>query len=125
VLEGVAFGLRDNFELLNNLGLPRPSEVRLSGGGARSSVWQQMIADVVGVELVNVEITEGAALGAAILAGVGAEVWQSVDIACDRVVRPTTSTKPSTRNHDNYGVHYRRFRELYPPLKGFFETDVS
>ena len=71
VLEGVSFGLRDSLELIKGLGVPI-TQVRASGGGARSAVWRQIQADVFGAELVLVNVTEGAAFGAALLAGVGA-----------------------------------------------------
>jgi xylulokinase len=71
VLEGVAFGLRDCFELVREAGLCTIEQVRVSGGGAKSPVWLQILADVLGVELVTVKTTEGAAYGAAMLAGVG------------------------------------------------------
>ncbi len=72
VLEGVAFGLRDNMELVRRAGLGQIREVRVSGGGARSPLWRQILADVMDAELVTVNTTEGAAFGAALLAGVGA-----------------------------------------------------
>jgi xylulokinase len=71
VLEGVAFGLRDSFELIKASGLSSIQQVRVSGGGARSPLWRQILADVFGAELVTVNTTEGAAYGAALLAGVG------------------------------------------------------
>ena len=67
VLEGVAFGLKDSFTLIDQAGLPEQFEVRISGGGAKSPVWQQIIADVLGAPLVNINTTEGGAFGAAIL----------------------------------------------------------
>src|SRR5690554_1229004 len=75
VLEGVAFGLKDIFNLMQQSGLPAPDQVRVSGGGAKSPLWRQILADVLGTELVTVNTTEGAAYGAALLAGVGTGVW--------------------------------------------------
>ena len=74
VLEGVSFGLRDSLELIRGLGVPI-TQVRASGGGARSALWRQIQADVFGSELVLVNVTEGAAFGAAILAGVGGGIY--------------------------------------------------
>ena len=81
VLEGVAFGLRDSFELMKQAGQKEIRQVRVSGGGARSLLWRQILADVLGAELVTVNTTEGAAYGSALLAGVGAGLWPDVDSA--------------------------------------------
>ena len=95
VLEGVAFGLRDSFELMKRVGLSDIRQVRVSGGGARSPLWRQILADVLDSELVTVNTTEGAAYGAALLAGVGAGVWPDVDAACEQTIRVTGSTQPN------------------------------
>ncbi len=116
VLEGVAFGLRDNLHLLGDAGLPAPREIRLSGGGARSPVWRQILADVLGVELVTVQTTEGAAYGAALLAGVGAGLWTSVEKACEATVRAEQVITPRTELVTTYSELHDRFRELYPIL---------
>ena len=119
VLEGVALGLRDNFKLLQQAGLPLPREVRISGGGARSALWRQIIADVLGTDLVMVEITEGAAMGAAILAGVGSGCWESVESACSAIVAPQEVTHPGPEA-DQYADPYDAFTALYGQLKPFF-----
>src|SRR3954451_5206979 len=72
VLEGVAFGLRDGLDLMTAAGMPPPAQIRASGGGTASELWRQILADVLAAELATVETTEGAAYGAALLAGVGA-----------------------------------------------------
>ncbi len=120
VLEGVAFGLRDNFHLLEEAGLPAPGEVRLSGGGARSPVWRQILADVLGVELVTVQTTESAAYGAALLAGVGAGMWTSVEEACDATVQSAEVVRPSAEMLPVYSVLHSQFRELYPILGPYY-----
>ncbi|HEX7598269.1 MAG TPA: xylulokinase, partial [Polyangia bacterium] len=94
VLEGVAFGLRDSFELMKQAGQKEINQVRVSGGGARSLLWRQILADVFGAELVTVNTTEGAAYGAALLAGVGAGLWANTDQACQSAVKITGSTLP-------------------------------
>ena len=81
VLEGVAFGLRDSLELLRAAGVPDVEEIRVSGGGARSQLWLRIIASVFDCNMVTVNITEGAAYGAALLAGVGGGIWPDVDTA--------------------------------------------
>jgi xylulokinase len=118
VLEGVAFGLRDCFQLLAPH-LPPSYEIRISGGGAKSGLWQQILADVIGRPLVNVNTTEGAAFGAALLAGVGAGLAADVATICAGAVQTGETVKPgpeSARYEAAYGV----YRGLYPALAGVF-----
>ncbi len=122
VLEGVAFGLRDGFALMQRAGLPTPEQVRVSGGGARSALWRQILADVLNSELVTVNTTEGAAFGAALLAGVGAGLYPSVEAACDATVRLTGSTPVQLDCVPEYSAAYARYRELYPALKPTFDA---
>jgi len=117
VLEGVAFGLRDSFELIKEAGLPNIEQVRISGGGAKSPLWRQILADVFNAELVTVNTTEGAAYGAALLAGVGAGVWPDVDAACDACVKVTGSTTPQAELVPLYESAYQNYTQLYPALK--------
>lgn len=117
VLEGVAFGLRDGFELMKGAGLTDIKQVRVSGGGAKSPLWRQILADVLNAELVTVNTTEGAAYGAAMLAGVGAGVWPSVDAAAAACVQLTGSTRPQAEGVARYEKVYALYRQLYPALK--------
>jgi xylulokinase len=117
VLEGVAFGLRDSFELMREAGLAQINQVRVSGGGAKSPLWRQILADVLDAELVTVNTTEGAAYGAALLAGVGAGVWPDVDTACQATVKTTGSTTPQPHIVTRYQSSYELYRRLYPDLK--------
>jgi xylulokinase len=120
LLEGVAFGLRDSFELMKGAGLGHIRQVRVSGGGARSPLWRQILADVLGAELVTVNTTEGAAFGAALLAGVGAGMWPTVDEACAAAIHLTGSTVPIAANLGRYDELYRIYGVLYPVLKSSF-----
>jgi len=115
VLEGVTFGLKDSFELIQTAGLGSINQVRVSGGGAKSHLWQQILADSLGVELVTVNTTEGAAFGAALLAGVGAGFYSSVPEACQQMISLTGSTQPSV-DQDAYQDSYPQYRALYPAL---------
>ena len=117
VLEGVAFGLRDSFELIKSAGLSPIRQVRVSGGGARSPLWRQILADVFQSELVTINTTEGAAYGAALLAGVGAGFWPDVDTACQAAVKITGSTQPTPAGMTAYDHYYDLYRQLYPALK--------
>ena len=115
VLEGVAFGIKDSFTLIQNAGLGKIDQVRISGGGARSHLWRQIMADVLGVELVTVNTIEGAAFGAALLAEVGAGIFKNVPDACAANIQITGRTSPTqaTRIYQDY---YPRYRALYPAL---------
>jgi xylulokinase len=117
VLEGVAFGLRDSFELIKSAGLSQIRQVRVSGGGARSPLWRQILADVFNSELVTVNTTEGAAYGAALLAGVAAGYWPDVESACKAGIRITGSTLPTAEGVAAYEPIYNLYRQLYPALK--------
>jgi xylulokinase len=119
LLEGVAFGLRDGFALLRAAGLGATGEVRVSGGGARSQLWRQILASVLGVELVSVAAGEGAAYGAALLAGVGAGAWPDVDAAC-ALVATGERVAPDTDQRAVYDRLYAHYRELYPALRPTF-----
>jgi xylulokinase len=121
VLEGVAFGLRDSFELMKSAGLAEVRQVRISGGGARSALWRQILADVLNAELVTVNTTEGAAYGAALLAATGAGIYPDVDAACAATIRLTGSTAPGAASVA-YAEVYPLYRELYPALRPSFNA---
>jgi xylulokinase len=116
ILEGVAFSLRDTFEIFREMNVP-VAAVRAGGGGARSKVWRQIQADVYGraVETVNTE--EGAAYGAALLAGVGGGAWPTVDAACDAVVKVSARLTPDAATVRLMDKQYQSFRKLYPALR--------
>ena len=121
VLEGVAYGLRDNLLLLRASGLPAPERIRISGGGAKSTLWRQILADVMGYPLNVVEVTEGAAMGAALLAGTGRGIWPSVQEACDATVSTRELSVPG-KFQSRYSGLYEQFKELYPRLKDFYHS---
>ena len=116
ILEGVAFSLKDSFTIFREMNLP-VQRIRLGGGGARSGLWRQIQADVYGrtVEIVMAE--EGAAYGAAILAGAGAGAWKSVDEACDAVVQTAQQIVPEPENVLVLEQAYRAYRRIYPALR--------
>jgi xylulokinase len=119
VLEGVAFGLKDGFNLIAEAGLPARIEVRVSGGGARSTLWKQILADVLGATLVSTNSTEGAAYGAALLAAVGAGVYPDVVSACDATILTSDAVTPG-ENQGAYAAPYALYTGLYPALKQTF-----
>jgi xylulokinase len=121
VLEGVSFGLKDSFTLIQNAGLGKINQVRASGGGTKGALWRQILASVLEAELVTVNTTEGAAYGAALLAGVGAGAWPDVQSACRSCVRITGSTQPDPSHLQMYRKSHALYRELYPALKSSFQ----
>jgi xylulokinase len=124
VLEGVAFSLRDSFTIFSELALP-VQKVRLGGGGARSPLWRQIQADVYGQAVETVVTEEGAGYGAALLAGVGAGVWRSVDEACDAVVRGAQITEPNPQAARVLTERYGEYRRLYPALRDVYRKRVE
>lgn len=121
VLEGVAFGLGDGLDLMTGAGLDAPAQIRASGGGTRSALWRQILSDVLGAEIVTVATEEGAAYGAALLAGVGAGWYPSVEEACRTVVRVRPSASPSDET-DRYRERHQQYRALYPALAPTFHS---
>src|SRR4030095_8015356 len=122
VLEGVAFGLKDIFNLMKDVGLGSVDQIRLSGGGAKSSLWRQILADIFEAELVTVNTTEGAAYGAALLAGVGAGVWPDVDTACAETIFISDRVSPNAETSATYRSAYHEYQNLYPALKPTFHA---
>jgi xylulokinase len=116
VLEGVAFSLKDCLSIIEQQGLPI-EQIRATGGGAKSPIWRQVIADVLGVELVTTSNTEGPAFGAALLAGVAGGVYASVEEACAATVRIAEQTSPQAETAAVYADAYGVFQALYPALK--------
>src|SRR3989304_6625581 len=106
-------GLRDVLEIMKDMGV-RIEQVRGSGGGARSPLWRQILADVFDKEVVTVTATEGAAFGAAMLAGGGSGVFPSVEAACDRTIALVHATAPAPAGAAAYGRLCDAFRGLSP-----------
>ncbi len=121
VMEGVAFGLKDSLEILRDLGVSI-GNVRANGGGARSEVWRQIMADVFDFPLSTIGVDEGPALGAALLAGVGAGVYSSIEEACSAVVKVAGTTPVIKENAETYARSYEVYRNLYPALKDSFHA---
>jgi xylulokinase len=116
ILEGVAFSLRDTFTIFQEIRVPVKT-IRLGGGGAKSALWRQIQADVYGQHVETIGAEEGAAYGAAILAGVGAKVWPSVDAACKTAVRVTGTLGPNPADSVVMEKSYAAYRRMYPAMK--------
>ena len=119
VMEGVAFSLRDSFTILEEMEVPA-GRIRLGGGGARSPLWAQIQADIYGRDVEIPKAEEGAAYGAAILAGVGVGFWPSVDAACNAVVEiaQRVCTRPDVVTPMN--ARYAQYKKIYPALRSIF-----
>jgi len=117
ILEGVSYEIRTNLDVMRELGLPA-SEVRVTGGAARSETWMQIQADVLGVPVIRTAMEEATALGAAILACRGVGVFQSVVEAAERMVRPLEPLRPAAANREQYDRGFERYRRLYTALSG-------
>jgi xylulokinase len=123
ILEGVAFSLRDTFAIFAEMNVP-VRNIRLGGGGARSRLWRQIQADVYGQEVEIVEAEEGAAFGAAILAGVAAKVWPSVDAACDAAVCVVERVTPIPANVAVMNAAGMAYRRIYPAMKSILASQL-
>jgi xylulokinase len=116
VLEGVAFALRDALDLVEELG-GRPRVGRISGGGARSRLWLEIVASVLEMPLEATVVDEGAAYGAALLGGVAAGVWGDARAAVSECVKVTRTIEPRAEWIEPYAEARERFRGLYPALR--------
>jgi xylulokinase len=119
VMEGVAFGMRDQLELLRSQGIC-PNEAVISGGAARSGVWRHIFTNIIGMPLYTVNTTEGAAFGAAILAAVGTETYPDVPTACKAMIRRVDTSQPDPVASADYERLYPAFKGIYPALKDTF-----
>ncbi len=120
VMEGVGFGLRDSLELIKDKGI-EINKIRLIGGGARSPVWQQILADVFGEQINLLNIEEGPAFGAAIIAGVGVGCFASFEEAEEKMIEVVKIISPDKEKVKVYDQYYEVYRGLYPSLKENFE----
>ncbi|MGQ9729687.1 MAG: xylulokinase [Candidatus Zipacnadales bacterium] len=120
VMEGVAYGLRDSFELIKRMNV-EITQVRASGGGARSRFWVQLQADVTGLAHSYINVDEGPAYGAALLAGVGTGVWSTVPEACHAAIRVVETLEPHPDHVSFYNRGYLVYQSLYHLLKDSFD----
>ncbi len=119
LLEGVTYGMKDGLSIMQEMGIP-VSEVRASGGGARSDFWLQLQADIYRQPIVSTSAAEGPAYGVAILAGVGTGVWNSVEEAAKVCVKSVRRRKPNKKLEGVYGRGYGVYGKLYGDLRERF-----
>lgn len=124
IVEGVSFGLRDSVEIMRELKIPM-NEIRITGGGAKSPFWCQMLADIFGQEVVTIAPQEGPAFGAALIAGVGSGVYKSFEDCTKKIIKIERNYKPDMANKDIYKHSYKIFTELYPKLKKSFREAAT
>ncbi len=121
IMEGITYGMKDSLEIMRGMGIP-VGEIRLSGGGAKSAFWGQMQADVYGSAVCTINATEGAAYGAALLAGVGTGVWDSVEEACEAGISVTSQYAVNEGSARVYEEFYPVYQQLYRSLEGEFDV---
>jgi xylulokinase len=124
VIEGVTYSLKDTFTIFAEIHVP-VERIRLGGGGARSALWQEIQADVYAHEVEILKAEEGAAYGAAILAGVGSGCWKSVDEACDAAVCVAKRVSPVRETSATMQCGYQTYRRIYPALHSIFGENQS
>jgi xylulokinase len=121
VMEGITFGLYDLLQIIRDLGMEIQT-IYASGGATESELWRQMLADIFAAEIVTTNATQGAAFGAAMLAGIGTGVFKDATEAAEATIVVTGSTTPNQRDHAVYRSPFELYRSLYPQLKGSFRT---
>ena len=121
VLEGVAFALRDSFEVAKSLGI-QIERTKICGGGAKSPLWRQMIADIFNIKVDIPESEEGPAMGGAMLAAVACGEYASVEEAAEKIVKIVDTVEPIPENAARYEKQYQKFRRIYPAVKELFDV---
>lgn len=119
VLEGVAFALRDSFEVARKLGL-NIKRSKICGGGAKSKLWKTIIANVLNIEIEEIENEQGPALGGAILAAVGCGEFKNVEEAAEKIVKVKGTVIPQPELVAKYEECYQKFKNIYPTVKELF-----
>ena len=120
VMEGVAYALRDCIEVAKTSGL-QITATKICGGGAKSDIWKQVIANVFGIPVYVLNVEEGPAYGAAILAMVGAGEYLSVEDTAEKIVKTGNRISPMASLVEKYEKKYRVFKQIYPAIRGVFQ----
>ena len=118
-IEGITYGMRDSLDIMREMGIPLTVS-RVSGGGARSALWRQILADTGRIEIARINVDQGPAYGAAILAGVGGGCYTSVEEACDSIIQEVDRVQPNEATANQYDSYLQEFRGAYASLKDGF-----
>lgn len=121
VLEGVAFAMRDCYEIAKDLGI-NITETKICGGGAKSPLWRKIMANVLNINVNIIESEEGPGLGGAMLAAVACGEYASVQEAADKIVKVIGTEKPDPTLAAKYDERYAKFKEIYPTVKALYDT---
>ena len=121
VLEGVAFAMRDCYEIAKDLGI-NITETKICGGGAKSPLWRKIMANVLNINVNIIESEECPGLGGAMLAAVACGEYASVQEAADKIVKVIGTEKPDPALAAKYDKKYAKFKEIYPTVKGLYDT---
>jgi xylulokinase len=121
VLEGVAFAIRDSFEVAKDLGI-QIERTKICGGGAKSPLWKKIIANVLNLKVDVIESEEGPALGSAMLAAVANHEYTSVEEAAEKIVKVIDTIEPTSELVQKYEEKYNKFKQIYPTVKGLFDV---
>ena len=120
VLEGVAFAIRDSFEVAKSQGI-EIERTKLCGGGAKSRIWRKIVANVLGIKVDILKTEEGPGLGAAMLAAVACGEYASVKEAADKIVEVVETIEPEREIVEKYNKQYSKFVQIYPTVKDLYE----
>ena len=121
VLEGVAFAIRDSFEVARDLGI-NITETKICGGGAKSPLWRKIVANVLNIKVNIIESEEGPGLGGAMLAAVACGEYTSVEEAAAKIVKVIDSVEPDAALAEKYDKKYAKFKQIYPTVKDLYDT---
>ena len=121
VLEGVAFAIRDSFEVAGDLGI-NITETKICGGGAKSPLWRKIVANVLNIKVNIIESEEGPGLGGAMLAAVACGEYASVEEAAAKIVKVIDSVEPDATLAEKYDKKYAKFKQIYPTVKDLYDT---
>lgn len=120
VLEGVAFAIRDSFEVAKSLGI-KINRTRICGGGAKSQLWKKIVANVLNIKVDSIESEEGPGYGGAMLAAVGCGEFKNVEEAAEKLVKVVDTVEPDEKLAKKYEEKYQIFKEIYPTVKNLFK----
>jgi xylulokinase len=121
MMEGVAFAIRDSYEVAKSLGI-MVEKTKMCGGGAKSHLWRRILSNVLNLKVEIPEVEEGPAMGGAMLAAVGCGKYESVEDIAQGIVRVKETVEPDPEIASLYNERYETFRSIYPSMKGLFKA---